>query len=68
MEISLPTKVPIKMSERSAFIQKNHQNAVRSCCFFLFLFLFIRVFKTAACYKITYGGLNQHIIQLSAGR
>jgi hypothetical protein len=26
--------------------------------------VFIRVSKTAACYKLTYRGLNQHITQL----
>jgi hypothetical protein len=32
--------------------------------FFWLIFLFIRVFKTAACYKMTYDVFNLHITQL----
>ena len=35
---------------------------------FLVFLLFIRVFKTAACYKIRYRGLNLHITQLSSAQ
>jgi hypothetical protein len=34
----------------------------------MFSLVFIRAFKTAACYKITYHGLNLHITQLFASK
>ena len=61
----LPTNVLIQMS-KGLFLHKEHLQKRRS--FMFFFLVFIRVFKTVACYKITYRWLNLDITQLSATR
>jgi hypothetical protein len=47
----IPTKVPIKISNRTDFCTKKFTKMPFVCVLF---FCFIRIFKTDACYKITY--------------
>jgi hypothetical protein len=55
----LTAGAPLKMSRKLT-----NWDAIRFICTLFFL-VFIRVFKTAACYKVTYRWLNLHITELS---
>jgi hypothetical protein len=68
LEISLPTKVSIRMSKKFSFCIKNsktQKTRVHVVFFLAYIRIYsIRVFKTAACYKMTYDVFNLHITQL----